>query len=89
MMEGRGNPQTPSLPRANVALHQRLAHKESLVLQIKKEFRPKSLKQNEPQQAVEMVKNNVSFCYFCLKGKTSLYYKNNNIPLKRVKTETV
>lgn len=77
MMEGRGNPQTPSLPRSNLALHQRFSHKESLFLQIKKEFRLKSLhlsQQNEPKHGVEMVRIfflSLIFFFFFQKGNTT------------------
>lgn len=65
-MEGRGNPQTPSLPRSNLALHQRFAHKESLFLQIKREFRLKSL-HFMSQNSVEMVRFFFRFFFFFFK----------------------
>lgn len=70
MMEGLRNPQAPSLPRSNLALHQPFSHKESLFLQIKKDFRRRSLhlsEQNEPKHGVEMVRFFFPFHYFFLK----------------------
>lgn len=86
MMEGRGNPQTPSLPRSNLALHQRFSHKESLFLQIKKEFRLKSLhlsEQNEPKHGVEMVRIfSLSLIFFFFFFKRKYNNRNKSIPLK-------
>lgn len=80
MMEGRGNPQTPSFTRSNLALHQRFSHKESLFLQLKNEFRLKPLEQNEPKHGVEMVR--IFFLLHFFKKEIQHANKNNNNPLK-------